>query len=213
MSNYSSLIDQLSTTQAQKEVKINALFDAASPGMLWGRHDATTSGLTWGFYGGWYNGQQVSNGTVTLTNAVTNYVYADPISGAVSVNTTGFPAASIPLYTVVTAGSVVTGYTDERDHVGPVDGMYTVAGLTNANVTLTAPQGGARILKATGTLTGNVNIVVPLNVHMWVLDNSTTGAFTLTFIGATGSGVVVGSGKHCIAYADGTNVNRVTADA
>ncbi|NVI27379.1 hypothetical protein G4D42_29985, partial [Burkholderia pseudomallei] len=89
MSNSTSLIDQISSTQANKEVVANANFDAASPAMLWGRRASTTSGLTWGYYGGWYGGAQINDGTVTLTASATNYVYASATSGAVSVNTTG----------------------------------------------------------------------------------------------------------------------------
>lgn len=114
MSNSTTLLDTITSTQANKEAVVNALFDAASPGMIWGRHASTSSNLTWGYYGGYYGGNAIANGTLTLTASTTNYVYADHFTGAVSVNTSGFPSGSIPLYSIVTGTSTVTSYTDFR---------------------------------------------------------------------------------------------------
>ena len=93
MSNSSSNLDLLTPTDTSKESELNALFDAASPAMLWGRQSSTTSGLTWGYVGGTFvpatgAPQSIANGTVALAASNTNYLYADPITGAVSVNTT-----------------------------------------------------------------------------------------------------------------------------
>lgn len=38
MANSTTLLDTIATNQANKEVVVNALCDAASPGMLWERH-------------------------------------------------------------------------------------------------------------------------------------------------------------------------------
>ena len=120
MSNSTTLIDQISSTQATKEVVANANFDAASPAMLWGRRASTTAGLTWGYVGGSYTVgttvNAIANGTVTLTASATNYVYANASTGAVSVNTTGFPAGAIPLYQIVTSSTGVSSYTDCRSY-------------------------------------------------------------------------------------------------
>lgn len=115
MSNSTTLIDTIATNQSSKEVLANALFDASSPAMLWGRRSSACSGLTWGYYGGWYNGQ-IANGTVSLTASATNYLMADASTGAVTVNTTGFTSGKIPLYLVVTGTTTVTSYTDERSY-------------------------------------------------------------------------------------------------
>lgn len=207
-----SLIDQISSSQAGKEIVANALFDAASPAMIWGRRASTCAGLTWGYFGGWYNGQQISDGTVALTASLTNYVSADPVTGAVSANTTAFPANSIPLYSIVAGATTVTSYTDERDVKPNVNSLLSKSVAGSSNVTLAAYEAKADIMEFTGALTGNIQVIVPLNVKQWTIANKTTGAFTLTVIGATGTGVAVGQSKRCILYADGTNVNRVTAD-
>ncbi len=119
MGNSTTNLDQISSTQANKELVMNALVDAASPATLWGRQASTTSGLTWGYYGGCYvsqaGAQQIANGTLTLTASTTNYVYASSSTGAVSVNTTGFPTSgAIPLYTIITGTSTASSYTDQR---------------------------------------------------------------------------------------------------
>jgi len=120
MSNSTTLLDTIAVNQSNKEAVANALFDAASPGMLWGRHASACSGLTWGYYGGTYmvgtTANSIANGTVTLTASATNYVYADPTTGAVAVNTTGVPTGDIPLYTIVTGTATVTSYTDKRSY-------------------------------------------------------------------------------------------------
>ncbi|ARK50031.1 hypothetical protein [Burkholderia pseudomallei] len=120
MSNSTTLLDTIATNQAAKEVIANALFDAASPAMIWGRRASMTSGLTWGYYGGTYmvgtTANAITNGTVTLTASTTNYVYASATTGAVSVNTTGFPAGSIPLYQIVTSSTGISSYTDCRSY-------------------------------------------------------------------------------------------------
>ena len=95
--------------------------------------------------------------------------------------------------------------------------MYPYGGLSKsvagaADVTLSHPEARNDILEFTGVLTGNINVIVPLAVDQWTVYNGTTGAFTLTVRGASGTGVVIATGKRAILYADGTNVVRVTAD-
>lgn len=138
MSNSVTLLDQISSTQATKEVVANALFDSASPAMLWGRRASTTAGLTWGYYGGTYctasSMNTVANGTLTLTASATNYLYASATTGAVSVNTTGFPTGAIPLYSIVTGATAVTSYTDCRSYqpsaIAGAVGTVTSVGAT-----------------------------------------------------------------------------------
>lgn len=115
MANSNSNIDQISSTQAGKEITANALFDAASPSMLYGRKASGCSGLVFAYYGGIYNGNTIANGSFTLTANTTNYIEADSSTGAVSVNTTGFTAGRIKLYSVITGASTVSSYTDQRD--------------------------------------------------------------------------------------------------
>lgn len=52
-------------------------------------------------------------GTVTLTDAATNYIEVTG-AGAVSANTVGFTSGRIPLYTVVTSGGGIGTVADQR---------------------------------------------------------------------------------------------------
>jgi hypothetical protein len=68
-----------------------------------------------------------AGGTLTMTNAATNYVYLDPVASCVPAkNTTGFTAGVIPVAQVAAAGGVITGVTDVRtwfvdpNSLGPV---------------------------------------------------------------------------------------------
>lgn len=74
-------------------------------------------------------------------------------------------------------------------------GATVVAGLTNANVTLTPAQWKKSRIAFTGALTGNIRIIFPVNDSQeWLLCNLTTGAFSLTAATAAGVGVVIPQG-------------------
>lgn len=215
MANSTTHIDTISQSQASKEVTANGFFDAASSATLYGRRQSTSSGLTWGYYGGnvLVSGvvTQIANGTLTLTGSSTNYIMAIPSSGAVSSNTTGFVAGLTPLYSAVTNTTGVTSYTDYRIAVPDHTSLLTIA-MTDANQTLTYLQCRPNILQFTGTLSAGRNIVIPLTVRQMTVFNNTTGGFALTFIGVSGTGTAVAATKRAIIYSDGTNVVRVTAD-
>lgn len=137
MSNSTTLLDTIATNQSNKEAVANALFDAASPGMLWGRHASACSGLTWGYYGGYFGTNAIANGTLTLTASATNNVYADGTTGAVSVTTGAFPTGAVRLYQIVTGTTTVTSYTDMRSGGGGgggSGGSSTLSGLNDVSV-------------------------------------------------------------------------------
>jgi hypothetical protein len=215
MADSSSNLAQLTSGQSGKEATVNELFDAHSPASLFGRRATTTTGLTWGYYGGdlEIDGAltTVANGTLTLAASSTNYIEATR-AGVVSSNTTGFTAGRIPLYEVVTGASTVTSYTDRRAPWRPGYLTHDVSvAVTAADVTLSAAQARARYLTTTGVLTGNRAVILP-DRGEWIVYCNNTGAFTTTFKTAGGAGVVVAQTKRAIVYADGTNVVRVTPD-
>ena len=216
MSNSTITFDPIVQSQSSKEVTANAMFDALSPSALFGRRASTSTGRTWGYYGGTIlvDGTltQIANGTMAMTASTTQYVEATR-AGVVSSNSTGFTPGRIPLYQVVVGASTVTSYSDYRAWVQPKDQTSNVSvAVTAADVTLTAAQACCRYLTTTGILTGNRNVIVPNNWEGIVYCNN-TGAFTTTFKTSGGSGIVVAQTKRAILYADGTNVVRITADA
>jgi len=98
----------------------------------------------------------------------------------------------------------------------------TVAAISNTNlgsidasagdVTLNSTQSGLKYYSVVGALTANRNVIVPNNWEGGVFNN-TTGAFSVTWKTASGSGVAVAQTKRAFLFADGTNVVRMTADA
>lgn len=147
MSNSTTHLDTISSSQAQKEVTANALLDAASPAMLYGRRASTSAALTWGFYGGVAaiggTPTAIANGTVALTASATNYIEADPIDGSVSANTVGFTGGSLPLYEVVAGASTVTSYTDWRVFGSGSSGAVSSVNTQTGEVVLDAGDVGA----------------------------------------------------------------------
>lgn len=202
-------IVQISSSQAQKEVTANEAFIALGPAGLFGRKYTTTTGLTWGYYGGiiLLDGvlTTISDGTVALTASTTNYVEATR-AGVVSKNTTGFTAGQIPLYTVVTGASTITSYNDQRLTAYRMAGRLSKSVAGSSDVTLTAAESRNEILEFTGAITANINVIVPTVASQWTVFNNTTGAFTLTVKNAAGTGVAVKQGKRALLYDDGTNV-------
>lgn len=124
MANSTTNIDTISASQAGKETTANSFFDAASQAALLGRRASTSSGLTWGYYGGNFTKSDgtlvaVSNGTLTLTASTTNYITVLRSTGVVysATSTTAWNdnANYLRLYAVVTGPATVTSYTDYRE--------------------------------------------------------------------------------------------------
>ena len=111
-------LQQLSASQVNPEAIINENFEALDHVGVFGKAHATSTGLTWGYNGGRWGGTAITAGTVTLTNAATNYVVVLRSTGAVSVSTAttnwNNTALYARLYQLTTAGSVVTATQDHR---------------------------------------------------------------------------------------------------
>lgn len=136
MAGSTSNLDLIETSQAQKEVTANALFDAASSSLTFGRRASTCAALTWGYYGGaaMIAGVPtlVVNGSIALTASATNYVELRVADAVVVNNTVDWTGAGYTaLYKVVTGAATVTTYEDYRALVGPA-GPQGATGATGA---------------------------------------------------------------------------------
>lgn len=99
------------------EVQINENFATLSAAAIFGKNPVTTSGLTWGYLGGLYNGNTIADGAVALTNTADNYVVVLRSTGVVSVSTVStnsLNALYAKLYKVTCGGGVVTAVVDQR---------------------------------------------------------------------------------------------------
>jgi hypothetical protein len=89
----------------------------------------------------------------------------------------------------------------------------TGATLTFSNGVLS--NGKNQVLRLTGTITTNVNVVIPDGIEKtYLVENSTTGAFTVTFKTSSGTGATWSTTDkgYKILYSDGTNIVDITAD-
>lgn len=91
--------------------------DVAQLGFQFGQKRSTTTGLTYGYYGGTINvagvPTSIADGTIALSASATNYVEFDS-TGAVSKNTTGFTVGRFPMAQIVTGAATITSVTDKR---------------------------------------------------------------------------------------------------
>jgi hypothetical protein len=94
----------------------------------WGYKASTTTGLTYGYFGGqaWTGSawSTVADGTTALTDNTTNYVERT-LAGVVSVAASLFTASKIPMAIVVTASGVITTFSDARRELNPSAVAYT----------------------------------------------------------------------------------------
>jgi len=81
--------------------------------------------------------------------------------------------------------------------------------LTSSDVTLTNAEASKDIIVLSGTLTANVNLIMPVFVKQWIVANNTSGAFTVTVKTASGTGGLVTQSTSRVFYGDGTNVYGV----
>jgi hypothetical protein len=98
-------------------------------------------------------------------------------------------------------------------------GGYDAVGITSG-ATLTfsngiLSNGKNQVLKLTGTIAGNVNVTIPDSIEKtYLVENATTGAFTVTFKTTSGTGATWSATDkgYKILYSDGTNIVDITAD-
>ena len=107
-------------------------------------------------------------------------------------------------------GTLNTNY----DSLDVVIGGYLSKSVAGASdVTLTSGEYANPVIECTGTLTGNINLIVPALERPYDIMNSTSGAFTLTVKTSGGTGVSVPQGGSARVVCDGTNVEQILASS
>jgi hypothetical protein len=92
-------------------------------------------------------------------------------------------------------------------------GITAAATLTFSNGALS--NGKNQVLRLTGTISGNKNVVIPDGIEKtYLVENATSGAHTVTFKTSSGTGATWAATDkgYKIVYSDGTNVVDITAD-
>ena len=77
----------------------------------------------------------------------------------------------------------------------------------------TVSRGRNKILELTGTLATATNIIIPSTSREYIVKNSTSGAFGVTFKCLGGTGLAVDQGVVTQLYCDGASVNMATGNA
>jgi len=96
---------------------------------------------------------------------------------------------------------------------------YVSVVMTDQNYTLksyngVADEARAAVLVATGTNTTTRQIIAPLVSKLYIVNNQTTGGYSITIGGSTGAVVTIPNGQSALVYCDGTNFyNGITVAA
>lgn len=83
---------------------------------------------------------------------------------------------------------------------------YTLDDTNYSKGSGTTAEAHRMFLSCTGTLTANVNIIVPDRTKPYIVFNNTSGAYTVTVKTSAGTGITVAQGGKAIVWCDGTNV-------
>lgn len=133
---------------------------------IFGKRQSATSGLTWAYYGGVYNGNTISDGTVTLTNAATNYVVVLRSTGVVSTSTSSANSVNplyAKLYTLTVAGSVVTVEVDSRWDANGL--LFNTSGSAGTVTSVDASGGVQTVAGSAITATGTIRAAAVFNAQ------------------------------------------------
>jgi hypothetical protein len=121
------------TAQDSPEIPVNENFDTLGYAAVYGYNPATSSGLTWGYYGGRWGGFAVAASTLTLTDASTNYIVVQRSDGVISVSaaTTNWNNNTdyARVYRVTTSGGTVSNlYGADFDYRAGDGGIFGSSG-------------------------------------------------------------------------------------
>jgi len=89
-------------------------------------------------------------------------------------------------------------------------GVTSISGLGSSSVTLSTLQASRDRIVLTGTLTANINVIVPAWRKSWTVVNNCSGAFTVTFKTTSGTGVSIPAGFTAEVVCDGSDISQDT---
>lgn len=142
---------------------------------VYGKNPETTTGLTWGYYGGRWGGVLVAAGTLTLTDSATNYVVVHRTTAAISVSTTTTNWNDVNtyarVYKITTSGGQVSA--TPEDHRAGSAGVH---GL------------GVTVAFTGGTLSSPINLAPPATLAS--ASSMDIGAASANVITVTGSATI-----------------------
>lgn len=223
MADSTTILDSIIQGSGSQDLQANALYDCASPAMLYGRRASTSSGLTFGGYGGHPTLSDgtigtISNWTVTLTASTTSYIVALKSTGAVSASTSSTNwnnrADYWRLYSVVTGTATVTSYTDARE-VGAMTGMRSglVAPVTKTGDFTLSENENLVICNGTATITATLpsaasftgRVVVIKTIAAYTVVSASSNVVPINSATAGNAILAATAGKWAEMVSDGSN--------
>lgn len=207
---------QLTPSQASAEEVINENFTTLRHQAVYGMRPDTTTGLTWGYYGGRWGGFAVAADTLTLTNA-THYVVVARSTGAISTSTAttnwNNVSAFARVYLLTVAGGVVTATEDHRAGPYGVHGAWPAVRSINsqsAAYTFTGMDAARTVLHPsadtsarTFTVPANSATAFEIGAELEVVNQNGAGVITIAITtdtmrlagaGTTGSRTLAANG-------------------
>jgi len=149
---------------------------------------------------------------INLCNAGSGDLVIDP-SGSEQINN----ASTLTLQPGDSASVVTDGiewYTIGLGQQAVFAFDYTSIAVTTGTYTLSGSELNRIAYKFTGSLSGNVTVVVPATVQQYWINNGTTGAYTLSIrVAGSASPVSIPQGTTGIYYSDGTDIVQATTAA
>lgn len=115
-----------SPPQASAEVLVNRMAETLEHQAVYGLKHSTTTGLSWGYYGGRWGGFSITDDVLTLTDDDDNYIVVAIATGVISVATASTnwdnDTDYVRVYKITAADGVVTAVEDHRAGPGGVHG-------------------------------------------------------------------------------------------
>ena len=97
--------------------------------------------------------------------------------------------------------SALTGWVPSDNY-----GTTAITGLSGSSLTLTTLQASRKRITLSGTLTANINLVVPAWQKKWAIVNNCSGSFSVTVKTPSGTGIATSSGSIYYLIGDGVNI-------
>jgi hypothetical protein len=159
--------------------KVNENLDALAHQAVYAKDPTTSSALTWGYQGGRWGGFSVADGTLTLTDASSNYIVVLKSNGVISTSTTNTnwnnSTDYARVYLVTTSGGAVTAVQDHR--AGP-GGVHGGVGASSGGTTTCIPVACGDETTAITTGTAKVTFRMPFAFTLTAVRASVTTAPT-----------------------------------